>query len=239
MSPFDPYAELQLSPDAEPELIKAAFKALAKKYHPDKFTDPVEKKRAEEKMARINEAQQLLASGSYRPPRNPPPQDQSAGDRPPGPGKAPPRPPEPGKAPPRPRASSTQAPSPHPPKRPRPDFKIAQILAVGLVLAALMVLPGMFAENNLKKALEYEKEGRLQDSLTYLNEAVKEDPHDRELYRHRARIWEKLGEPEKAAVDLKNAQVPELAFPTPESTAEPTPNQVPPPSGENSEPHVP
>jgi tetratricopeptide (TPR) repeat protein len=226
-SSFDPYAELQLSPDAEPELIKAAFKALAKKYHPDKFSDPVEKKRAEQKMARINEAQQLLASGNYRPPRS----------RPSEPSAAPPPPPPPPKR--------TPPPSTHPstpPPRSRKtgsEIKIAPILVAVLVLIALTLVPGLFAKDNLKKALEYEREGRLQDSLTYLNEAVKEDPHDRELYRHRARVWEKLGEPEKAAVDLNNAQIPELTFPTPKPTPESTINQVSQPSGENSEIHVP
>ena len=219
--PFDPYAELQLSPDAEPELIKAAFKALAKKYHPDKFSDPVEKKRAEEKMARINEAQQLLASGNYRPPSrptSPPPQPQA-----PPPKKPRPSPPS----------------KPSRPSGPAPRNSVAPFLAAVIVILAMMVLPGLFAEDNLQKALEYEKQGRFQDSLTYLNKAVKEDPHDRELYRHRARIWEELGEPEKAAIDLKNAQVPKLSFPTSEPSPESTSNQVTSDSSENSDSHVP
>lgn len=221
---FDPYAELQLSPDAEPELIKAAFKALAKKYHPDKFSDPVEKKRAEEKMARINEAQQLLASGKYRPPHQP----QVEPSRPVPPKTSSPPPPA------TPSATNRSV---------RPRTKVGPIVAAALVLVILMALPKIFAEDNLKKALQYEKEGRLQDSLTYLNEAVEENPHDRELYRHRARIWEKLGEPDKAATDLSNAKLPELRIPTSESTSVPAsespPNQVPPPPGENSDSHVP
>jgi curved DNA-binding protein CbpA len=219
--PFDPYAELQLSPDAEPELIKAAFKALAKKYHPDKFSDPIEKKRAEERMARINEAQQLLASGNYRtPPRSEPPTPKARPSAPP---------PSP----------SRRAPSPAPKRAARPNISKLHILFAALILAALLALPGLLAGNDLQQALEFEKQGRLQDSLTYLNKAVKEDPHDRELYRHRARIWEKLGEPEKAAVDRTNAQIPQLSFPTPEPTQESTPGEATSASGENSESHVP
>ena len=37
---FDPYAVLQVLPSAEPEVVNAAFKALALKYHPDHDADP-------------------------------------------------------------------------------------------------------------------------------------------------------------------------------------------------------
>jgi curved DNA-binding protein CbpA len=33
--PRDPYAALQIAPDAEPEVVRAAYRALAQKYHPD------------------------------------------------------------------------------------------------------------------------------------------------------------------------------------------------------------
>ena len=215
MDDFDPYAELQLSPDAEPELIKAAFKALAKKYHPDKFSDPDEKRRAEEKMARINEAQQLLASGSYRPPVRPQPQNPT-----------PPPAPTPVAAP-RPKSS--------PPPKPKPtNIRKGPFVAAALAFVALLILPSLISGNNLQKALNYEDEGQYQDALTYLNKAVADDPHDRELYRHRARIWEKLGEPDKAAVDLQNARVPTLSLPTASATP-----KVPDASGENSDSHVP
>ena len=96
------------------------------------------------------------------------------------------------------------------------------------------MLPSLISGNNLQKALDYEDEGRYQDALTYLNKAVADDPHDRELYRHRARVWEKLGEPEKAAVDLQNARVPTLTLPTASATP-----KVPDASAENSDSHVP
>jgi curved DNA-binding protein CbpA len=212
---FDPYAELQLSPDAEPELIKAAFKALAKKYHPDKFTDPHEKRRAEEKMARINEAQQLLASGNYRPPAR---REVEAAVPPPSPPPV-----------------AAARPKPATPPRPRPtNIRKGPFVAAALAFVALLMLPSLISGNNLQKALNYEDEGRFQDALIYLNKAVADDPHDRELYRHRARIWEKLGEPEKAAVDLQNARVPTLSLPTASATP-----KVPDASAQNSDSHVP
>jgi tetratricopeptide (TPR) repeat protein len=215
--PFDPYAELQLSPDAEPELIKAAFKALAKKYHPDRYTDPTEKAQAEQRMARINEAQRLLQSGSYSPP--PKPETVS------------------------PQSSSTetqQGPPPSPPPKDARSPKAKPIPLVPFLFAAalflsLLVLPARFSGNHLERALEFEKQGQLQQSLEQMNQAVARQPHDRELYRHRARLWQKLGEPERAAVDLKNAEVPTLSLPT----DDPDPDQVPDESGEKSGPHVP
>ncbi len=49
---------LQVPYDAGPEQVKAAYKRLAQKYHPDKFadTDPVIRELAKEKMADINTA---------------------------------------------------------------------------------------------------------------------------------------------------------------------------------------
>jgi len=211
--PFDPYAELQLSPDAEPELIKAAFKALAKKYHPDRFTDPEKKKDAEEKMARINEAQSLLLSGSYTPP-----------------------PPEPPSAPPAPKAPAPAPPSPPPVKESEgPRIRLLPFFVAACVFAALLLLPGIWGSDHLERALELERQGQYQDALTYLNKAVESTPHNKELYRHRARLWEKLGEPEKAAVDLRNAQTPTFTL---KPSVSPT-HQVPDPKDENPDPNVP
>jgi DnaJ-domain-containing protein 1 len=52
------YDVLQVPYDAEPQQIKAAYKRLAQKYHPDKFadTDPVISELAKGKMAEINGA---------------------------------------------------------------------------------------------------------------------------------------------------------------------------------------
>jgi molecular chaperone DnaJ len=53
---FDPYAVLQVVPTAEREVIQAAFKALALKYHPDHDAT----RRAADKMAQLNRAYALL-----------------------------------------------------------------------------------------------------------------------------------------------------------------------------------
>lgn len=53
---FDPYAVLQVVPTADQEVVHAAFKALALKYHPDHDAT----RRASEKMAELNRAYALL-----------------------------------------------------------------------------------------------------------------------------------------------------------------------------------
>ena len=53
---FDPYGVLQILPNAEQEVVNAAFKALALKYHPDHDAT----RRAAEKMAELNRAYAIL-----------------------------------------------------------------------------------------------------------------------------------------------------------------------------------
>jgi curved DNA-binding protein CbpA len=55
-APFDPYALLQVVPTCEQEVVHAAFKALALKYHPDRDAT----RRAAAKMAELNRAYALL-----------------------------------------------------------------------------------------------------------------------------------------------------------------------------------
>lgn len=52
--PADPYKVLQVDPDAEPEVIRAAFRALALKYHPDVTTG------SHDRMAALNGAWGIL-----------------------------------------------------------------------------------------------------------------------------------------------------------------------------------
>ena len=56
----DYYAILGVSPNAEPEVISAAYKSLAKKYHPDVYQGT--KKEAEKRIREINEAYSHLSN---------------------------------------------------------------------------------------------------------------------------------------------------------------------------------
>ena len=56
LDPHEMYDVLQVSPTAEPEVVAAAYRALAKKYHPDRSTAPD----AMNRMARLNIAYQSL-----------------------------------------------------------------------------------------------------------------------------------------------------------------------------------
>ena len=55
----DYYAILGVTPQAEDVVIKAAFRALAQRYHPDKFSGSADD--AHRKMAEINEAYEVLS----------------------------------------------------------------------------------------------------------------------------------------------------------------------------------
>jgi curved DNA-binding protein CbpA len=54
--PFDPYAMLQVARHAEPDVIQAAYRALARRIHPDHSDDPA----AQVRMAELNRAWEVL-----------------------------------------------------------------------------------------------------------------------------------------------------------------------------------
>ncbi len=60
----DPYDILGIGPLATDDEIKKAYRELAKKYHPDNFTDDNMRALAEEKMKEINEAYEYVRSHS-------------------------------------------------------------------------------------------------------------------------------------------------------------------------------
>lgn len=208
---FDPFRELQLSPEAEPELIKAAFKALAKKYHPDRFSDPEEKAQAEKRMQRINEAQAMLASGDYRPPK---PEPEESVEPPP------------------------RVVPPPPPVRRSPGVRkisMGPVLAAVVVVIFALVVPNMFSADRVNKALQLEHAGQHEEAISQLNEAIGNNPKSGEAYFHRARLWKKTGHPERAKVDISNArgllserQWSELesAHPWPQASPTPQPTQA-------------
>jgi curved DNA-binding protein CbpA len=58
----DPYKTLQVDPEAEDEVITAAYRRLARKYHPDVARDP----QAATRMAAINAAWEVIGDPSRR-----------------------------------------------------------------------------------------------------------------------------------------------------------------------------
>jgi curved DNA-binding protein CbpA len=58
----DPYKTLQVDPEAEEEVIEAAYKRLARKYHPDVAPGP----EAQDRMVRINQAWEMLRDSTRR-----------------------------------------------------------------------------------------------------------------------------------------------------------------------------
>ena len=58
----DPYATLGVAREATPSQVRAAYRRLAKRYHPDLHADA----RATEQMRRINQAWEILSSPALR-----------------------------------------------------------------------------------------------------------------------------------------------------------------------------
>ena len=58
----DPYKVLGVSASASDEEVKDAYRKLAKKYHPDQYTDSPLAELASEKMKEINEAYDTIVA---------------------------------------------------------------------------------------------------------------------------------------------------------------------------------
>lgn len=61
---MNPYEVLGVSPDADEETVKKAYRALVKKYHPDKYVNTPMAEVASEKMKEINRAYDMITRGT-------------------------------------------------------------------------------------------------------------------------------------------------------------------------------
>lgn len=61
-SPIDPYRVLQVAPTCDQEVLRAAYRALARKYHPDR--DP--SRHAQQRMGELNEAFAMVRETATR-----------------------------------------------------------------------------------------------------------------------------------------------------------------------------
>lgn len=57
---FDPYATLEISPNASFEEIEKAYRKMARKYHPDRYQDEKDRETATKVMALINASYSFL-----------------------------------------------------------------------------------------------------------------------------------------------------------------------------------
>ena len=63
---MNPYEVLEIKQNATQEEIKAAYRTMVKKYHPDKHQNNPLSDLAEEKLMEVNEAYEMLTNGDYK-----------------------------------------------------------------------------------------------------------------------------------------------------------------------------
>ena len=84
------FRTLEVEPGASQEQIRAAYKTLARVWHPDRLgSDPKLRRHAEEKLKQINAAYELLCqddAARVPPPPDSPPSPRDVPDEPPGDG---------------------------------------------------------------------------------------------------------------------------------------------------------
>jgi len=110
---LDPYKVLQVDPEAEDEVIQAAYRRLAQKYHPDRAEGP----EAVARMIAINAAWELIGEPELR----------AAYDR----SRKAPAPPALSSSAPTPRAASAAPPSSPPSQAPRPPETVSRDWTTG------------------------------------------------------------------------------------------------------------
>ncbi len=166
-----------MSPDAEPEVITFAYKALAKKYHPDR--DPAN----EELMARINQAYEILKDpakrANYDRQRE---QPKPLQDLPSGQPEKPP------------------APIPKPGWRPALGLALLPVVLLAYLLGCRLV-----GQHYLEQGREFREAGLTSEALTALGTALRYNPHLAEAFLERAQCFLSDENPQAAVVDLTNA----------------------------------
>ncbi len=186
MPESDYYSILQVSPEAEPEVIKLAYKALAKKYHPDKCSMPDR----EERMQRINEAYEVLGDPLRR--AN---YDRSRPS--PEPAEVPSL--KPDKVPP----ASVSTPAADPEKA---RMRLGQLFLGSILLVAICFgLQSLWGYHGRQQAAESYEAGRFEECVRLVSRSIDGGSRDASNFLLRARCFNRLEQPEQALVDLDNA----------------------------------
>ncbi|MGE0491890.1 MAG: DnaJ domain-containing protein [Vulcanimicrobiota bacterium] len=172
----DYYEILQVAPDAEPEVISFAYKALAKKYHPDHRGPD-----GQEKMALINEAYEVLRDPARREAYD---QGRSTAQAP------------------APAAPVLAGPAPAAPRR-RP-IGLAWLALPALLLAYFLTTRGV-ATIYLHRADARFESGDYRAAIAAYTVSLSQQARQPQVYFRRGRSFYELGLNGEAVVDFTNA----------------------------------